>query len=301
MPGIYDQTMSRKRFLRVSAGAVGALAMSRTATLWGASEGTADGQTVRMALLSDTHIPADATDQYRGFLPVENLKQVVPQVREAQPAGVIISGDAARLDGQAADYEALRSLLQPLAELSPIYIGLGNHDNRDNFFTVFGPAHDARQAVNPKYVLQVETAPVRLIVLDSLLYVNKVAGLLGKAQRDWLARHLEQSDDKPTVLFVHHTLGDGDGDLLDADRLFGIVQPHSQVKAIFYGHSHRYALDERDGVKLVNLPAVGYNFNDAEPVGWVEATFSADGVDLGLRAIGGNRQQDGKTKSVRWA
>lgn len=302
MPGIYDETMmSRKSFLRVTSGALGALAVGHTTALLADPNVPAEGESVRMALLSDTHTPADATDEYRGFLPVENLKTVVPQVLEAKPAGAIISGDAARLDGQTADYEALQAILQPIAEIAPIYIGLGNHDNRDNFFKVFDAKNESRQAVKGKNVLQVETAPVRLIVLDSLLYVNKVAGLLGKAQRGWLERHLDQSDDKPTALFVHHTLSDGDSDLLDVDRLLRIIKPHPKVKAIFYGHSHRYAFDEVHGVKLVNLPAVGYNFGDSQPVGWVEAVFSSEGVDLTLHAIGGNRQQDGKTTSVSWA
>jgi hypothetical protein len=51
---------------------------------------------------------------------------------------------------------------------------------------------------------------------------------------------------------------------------------------------------------LINLPAVGYNFNDGEPVGWVEASFTAEGGDFRLRAIGGNTEQDGKRVSLRW-
>ncbi|MEZ6073555.1 MAG: metallophosphoesterase [Pirellulales bacterium] len=94
-------------------------------------------------------------------------------------------------------------------------------------------------------MLVYETAPVRVLVLDSLLYVNQVAGLLGKAQRQWLTDFLSGAPPKPTVLFVHHTLGDGDGELLDADRLFDIIEPHQQVKAVFYGHSHQYRFERR--------------------------------------------------------
>ena len=72
---------------------------------------------------------------------------------------------------------------------------------------------------------------------------TKLPDYLGKAQRQWLADFLAGSDDRPTVLFVHHTLGDGDGDLLDINRLYRLVRPHRKVKAIFYGHSHEYAID----------------------------------------------------------
>src|SRR5206468_5857710 len=109
---------------------------------------------------------------------------------------------------------------------------------------VFDHPSGNRQKVAGKHVLVIERPSMRLIVLDSLFYVNKAAGLLGKAQRDWLDRYLEASDDQPTVIFVHHTLGDGDGDLLDVERLFRLTRPHKTVKAIIYGHSHKYAFSQ---------------------------------------------------------
>ena len=102
------------------------------------------------------------------------------------------------------------------------------------------------------------------------------------------------------MLFVHHTLGDGDGELLDVQRLFELVQPQKKVRAIIYGHSHKYAFSQEAGIHLVNIPAVGYNFSDEEPVGWVDAFFTPRGVDLKLNAFGGNREGDGKTKSLTW-
>ena len=212
------------------------------------------------------------------------------------------SGDVARLEGKLADYEQVRTLLQPLADVAPIGMGLGNHDDRQNFGQVFpsaGPFAD--QSVSGKHVVVFEHAVVRVIVLDSLLYVNEVAGLLGKQQREWLAGYLTEQDNRPTVLFVHHTLGDEDGELLDVERLYAIVEPHRNVKAIFFGHSHRYELTRRGRLHLVNLPAVGYNFSDNQPVGWVEGMFHETACALTLRAIGGNRADDGRTITLDWA
>ena len=53
-------------------------------------------------------------------------------------------------------------------------------------------------------------------------------------------------------------------------------------------------------VLLVGLPALGYNFSDAEPVGWVDARFRPDGVSLTLRALAGNRADDGQTSFLEW-
>ena len=299
MPGIFHRPVNRRKFLSHSTRALALLALSKHAGLLG--QEAADGEkTVHLALLSDTHVPADSKNEYRKFLPWDNLKTVVPQVIESRPECVILNGDAARLTGELADYEAVKHLLAPLAERAPVYIGLGNHDDRDNFFKVFDQPSGNRQKVAGKHVLLIERPAVRLVLLDSLLYVNKTAGLLGKSQRDWLARYLETSDSRPAVLFVHHTLGDGDGDLLDVERLFQLARPHKAVKAIIYGHSHKYAFTQEDGIHLVNIPAVGYNFSDDEPVGWVDAVLTAKGADLKLRAVGGNRAADGKSRSLTW-
>jgi 3',5'-cyclic-AMP phosphodiesterase len=48
------------------------------------------------------------------------------------------------------------------------------------------------------------------------------------------------------------------------------------------------------------LPAVGYNFRDQDPVGWVEADFTTAGVDLTLHASAGNRSEDGKRQFLEW-
>ena len=297
MPGLYFQPVDRKTFLSTAVRMASATALAQLARSPLAAEDSS--MEAHLALLSDTHIPADPNNEYRGFRPVDNLRQIVPQVVAANPQSVIVNGDAARLKGLREDYNSLKDLLAPVASRSPIYIGLGNHDDRSNFFDVFADA-GSDETVAGKHVTVFDRGAVRFIVLDSLLYVDKVAGLLGKTQRDWLGNFLENSDDRPHVLFVHHTLGDGDGDLLDVDRLFKIISQHQKVKALFYGHSHAYAQERRGHIHLINLPAVGYNFNDSQPVGWVDARFSRQGVSMVLHAIGGNLLGNGKTTTIEW-
>jgi 3',5'-cyclic AMP phosphodiesterase CpdA len=271
--------------------------LGRRPILGGASE---DGGTARWAFLSDTHIPADPEDNYRGFYPYRNLRKVVAQISADLPEGLIITGDLARLEGLRDDYVNARKLLSPIIEERPVCVALGNHDNRQNFLEVFSEPGGNKQPVKGKHVVTVETGPVRLVVLDSLLYVNKVAGLLGQAQRAWLADTLGAGDDKPTILFFHHTLGEGDGDLLDVPRLFDLIKPASQVKALVFGHSHVHNYSEFEGIHLINLPASGYNFHDAQPLGWVDARLTAEGGQFTLRAVDGNTNADGSVKELRW-
>ncbi len=254
----------------------------------------------RWAWLADTHVPEDKENEYRGFYPQENFKKVVPQVMEQKPDGIVITGDLARLEGKPGDYAAMKEILQPAMEEMPVCMALGNHDHRGNFLSAFEKNPGEKQDVSGKHVVVIDTGPVRFVVLDSLLYVNKVAGLLGKAQRAWLKQFLSQSDEKPIILFFHHTIGDGDGDMLDFDRVMRIVQPHSQVKAMVYGHSHVYRLGVKDGIQLINLPAVGYNFRDSEPVGWVEAKVTSSQGKLTLHAFDGESSKDGSETLLEW-
>jgi len=288
MPLLLPGSISRRTFL--AAAAAGAPLLSLKAR--SASE-------THWALLSDTHIPADVDNVYRGFKPHNNLKRIIPEVVDAKPEGALICGDLARLEGLPEDYKNLRSLLEPLSSKTPIAGLLGNHDNRENFLGAFGPQAGA-QTIKDRHVSVIETPHVRFINLDSLVKPNSTPGFLGRAQRQWLAAYLAGSSKTPTVIAVHHTLEDSDGALMDAPRLFDVIAPHANVKAVFYGHSHEYSFKSWDRLMLVNLPAVGYNFNDREPVGWVDARFTEAGAALTLRAFGGNTSANGKTTTITW-
>lgn len=295
MPEIFHRPIERRSALRIGtlAGLGALVGMPR---LFAAGE---DSESLHLALLSDTHVPGDQRNAH-GQNPWNNLKRIIPEVVAARPDGVIVNGDAARTEGLEEDYRELKALLSPAAAITPVYIGMGNHDDRANFHKVFSEDTHASE-VKGKCVLVIEHALVRVLVLDSLLYVNRVAGFLGKAQRSWLLEYLERNKDRPVVLFVHHTLGDNDGDLLDADRMFGILERHPQVKAVFYGHSHVWSLSRRKALHLVNLPAVGYSFSDKQPLGWVDARLDGSGADLTLRAFGGNLHGNGGTTRIEWA
>jgi 3',5'-cyclic-AMP phosphodiesterase len=204
-------------------------------------------------------------------------------------------------------------MLTPTAQRTPIFLTLGNHDHRGHFVDVFAheeavagavvrgtrhPIHSTA-AQRRRIACVIEGSPVRLILLDSLFVVNVVSGFLGRPQRDWLEGYLTQADATPTVIGMHHDLGQGDQHLLDTDRFLEIIRPHRNVKAVLYGHSHRLRHDEWEGIHLFNLPAVGYSF-DAQPLGWIDARLRAEGADFTVRAVAGETSQDGRTFSLAW-
>ena len=172
MPGVFYQPIERRDFLKISgtAGLAALVSGCRSTKELGQSADT--GKTLHLALLSDTHIPADQKNGSRGFNPWENLKQIVPQVVETQPEAVIICGDAARLEGLEGDYKELRGLLEPVAAKAPVLIGLGNHDDRANFNKVFTHPAGDKAGIKDKHVVVLDNEVVRIVVLDSLMYVN---------------------------------------------------------------------------------------------------------------------------------
>jgi len=296
MSQVSDNRMNRRQVLKAGLALAGGLAVLRPHR----SSGQPPKDDAPWAFLSDTHIAADPENNHRGFYPYRNLEKVLPQVASSRPEGLVITGDLARLTGHVGDYENARKLLAPIADERPVYLAMGNHDDRANFRRVFEKPAGERHEPGGRHVIAVDAGPVRFLILDSLMLTNETAGLLGKAQRTWLENHLRTSDDKPVILFVHHTVGDEDDDLLDAPRLFALVKPANKVKAILYGHSHEYEFSERDGIHLINLPATGYTFDDVQPVGWVEARLTGQGGDFVLHAIAGNTHADGQTTKLRW-
>lgn len=266
-----------------------------------ATRARAANETVRIALISDTHIAADPTDTFRGFSPHQNLTRVVQQVSGAQFDLGLVNGDLARKSGEPADYTAFTKFFDPIAEKMPTVVTLGNHDDRKNARSALAKRSGDIQSVEQKLVTTIDAGPFHLVLLDSLMATNIAAGQLGHNQREWLTGYLDAQKAKPLLVFVHHNPDpDNDGALVDADRLLAILRPRRQVKALFFGHSHVYTTTQQEGLHLVNLPATGYNFADGNPVGWVEATFSARSAALKLHAIAGETAADGKTSTLTW-
>ena len=92
-----------------------------------------------MALLSDIHIAANPKQIERTVNMTHNLKAVTEEVMAwpQRPGMVFINGDVAFKSGTTHDYAAVLGLLRPLREEGlPIHLGMGNHDDRENFWKV---------------------------------------------------------------------------------------------------------------------------------------------------------------------
>jgi Icc protein len=247
------------------------------------------------ALVADTHIAADPAARTRGQTMADNLRAVVADIlvlaREDAPRGVFIDGDLALKQGQPGDYRTFLTLIEPLRRAGlPIHLALGNHDDRDSFREILGALAPPETAVVARHVSIVQGPGARFVVLDSLDRPDVTPGVLGEAQRAWLARQLDDRPDATTILLVHHNLDAASRSALtDTEALLEVIRPRRQVKAVVFGHTHVWDARDDAGLHLINLPAVGYPFAANQPIGWCQFRPSPEGGELTLRTIGGDR------------
>jgi 3',5'-cyclic AMP phosphodiesterase CpdA len=194
-----------------------------------------------IAQISDLHIQPEGQKAY-GIVDTNRcLAAAIAQLNRLQPQPdlVIATGDLVD-ERTEAEYTMLKSLVAELR--APLYLAMGNHDNREVFRQVFPhlPYMPATGWVH--YVL--EDWPLRLIVLDTLVdgegYGNMDAERLG-----WLAARLADNPQKPTMIFMHHPPFATRLQGMDALRCRGnaalaqLIQQYPNVQRVACGHLHR--------------------------------------------------------------
>lgn len=269
----------------------------------------ADADPHRVALLSDPHIgeKADTTD--RDCNMHDRLKQVAAEVAKLapRPACAVVNGDLAHKSGTAAEYKLFASLIEPVREAGvPLHLGLGNHDNFTRFAEGLDKLRPKDKPVEGKQVTVVELDRANLFVLDSYDPKNAVGGILGEEQLKWLAKALDDRKTKPALVFAHHPLqfdapktGKSSG-IADTTDFWPVLKERPQVKAYVFGHTHTWKLAEKDGIHLINLPAIGYPFAKAEVTGWLDASLTEKGAKLEVRAIDPKHAKHGDKAELTW-
>ena len=254
--------------------------------------------------LRHAHPGRSSASRPLGQTPAENLRAVVADIlaQPARPEAVLINGDLALKDGQPGDYATFLAALAPLRKAGiPLHLALGNHDDRGNFRQAIRGVIGAEARVEEKQVGVFEALGHRFAVLDSLDKVNGTPGRLGGPQIAWLGRDLDSHRDRPTVIFVHHNPRSAPGvGLLDDDALFDVITPRPWVKALVFGHTHRWTRAREAGLHLVNLPAVAYTFEPGEPLGYCRLRSTPDGATIELRDVLRKAATPGETLSLSW-
>src|SRR5579872_2932143 len=190
--------ISRRRFLAGSLAAGAGFLLDRNLP---AAEQKADAHD--WALVSDAHIAADRKQMNRGANMTDNFNAVAREITSLprQPSAVLITGYLAFNTGEVADYATVTELLRPLRESGiPVHLTLGNHDERKHFQNALDQDQAASRPLADRQAALLRSPCANWFVLDSLEQTNSTPGLLGEAQRAWLAGALDANTDKPALV-----------------------------------------------------------------------------------------------------
>ena len=155
-----------------------------------------DTELTAIAQISDPHVGlhTDFADS------IEALEKAVAAVGAMDPApvAVLLTGDLT-YDGNPAEYECVRELLEPLE--MPVHPIPGNHDRRENLRDAFSD-HPGIAAAGEFLDYVVDCGPVRVLNLDTQIE-GEAGGAIGAKRIDWIERELGLLDG-PSILAMHH-------------------------------------------------------------------------------------------------
>jgi 3',5'-cyclic AMP phosphodiesterase CpdA len=192
--------------------------------------------------LSDTHIREPERLAYGRLDTAPYLRRAVTAICRLpqKPNAVVITGDLTDF-GRAAEYEHLRTLIQPLS--MPVYLLPGNHDDRQQMRASFPEYSYLGKEGFIQY--SVPIGDLQLITLDTVVPLASEGSLCGE-RLAWLAVELEKSRHRPVVVAMHHPpfqtlIGHMDeiGLLSGAHELEKLLKLFPNVERVICGHLHR--------------------------------------------------------------
>jgi len=207
----------------------------------------------KVIVFTDTHMQPETKPGK--FDPARQLEKGIAHVNtfNGDADHVIFCGDLTHR-GTVESYEMLRDSLENLK--LPYTLLMGNHDNRENFLSVFPKSQRDENGFLQKVIKFPEA---RLVLLDTLNgppynYPESHKGLLCEKRLDWLDRQLTDAGEQPCIIFMHHPPHDTGFKAMDTIKLthsesfYELVQKHGNVRQLVCGHIHRTISGSYNGI-----------------------------------------------------
>lgn len=211
---------------------------------------------VRLLQITDTHLLDGERPAFGNFNTERSFMKVVARLRDELPAdAILVTGDLADRAERGA-YEKLGDELSVLD--TPVFCIPGNHDDPDLMRSLY--ADDPVRYVNAKVFNE------WAIVFLSTQAQGRVDGYLSSEELLRLEAHLTEFADKHVLICLHHhpvlihsSWMDGMR-LSNPDPLFEILDAHSNVRGMIWGHIHQAFDTLRKGVRLLGSPSTCIQF-----------------------------------------
>jgi len=209
---------------------------------------------IRVAQVTDCHLPADPKGRYRGIDPRLNLEALVEKINANQPDLLLLTGDLSE-DGSRDSYQALQSIFQSLE--TPVLALPGNHDDAGLLEQTFPGSPVDTICVS-------EHGAWQIVRLNSCIAGAPEGQVSDRAIAD-LEDHLSNHAGHAQLIALHHqpiAVGNPWIDrypLLNPQPLLQLIDGFSCVKAVVWGHIHQAFAAERDGTAMLGGPSSAIN------------------------------------------
>ncbi len=216
----------------------------------------ADDGSLFIVQITDPHLRKEEDGTLLGMNTRYSLDAVLQLIKQnhATPNAVLATGDLAQ-DGSVEAYQSFDEKVETFD--CPVFWFSGNHDDRDAM----------KQVAGGRGVLEkvVRMGNWQFIFLDSLLE-GEVHGHLSDSELKLLDDTLSERPDLYSMVSFHHHPVDIDCKWLDAiglknrDELLRIIDGHSNVRCLLWGHIHQEIDLVRKGVRLLATPSTCVQF-----------------------------------------
>ncbi|MDO3387885.1 3',5'-cyclic-AMP phosphodiesterase [Gilvimarinus sp. SDUM040013] len=217
----------------------------------------AGAKPMRLVHITDTHLGMADGETLLGLNTDQSLKDVLELIQREQPHidAMVCTGDIA----SSPEPDCYRRYIDTVLERFACPQGWlpGNHDSTEVMLNLDHPHLPVCRTMDMGAWL--------IVLLDSSV-PGHVHGELTASELGFLDDTLSANADRPTLVMLHHqpvAVGSGWIDqyiVRNSEQLFAVIERHSQVKALSWGHVHQLFDEYRGGVQLLATPSTCVQF-----------------------------------------
>jgi Icc protein len=205
-----------------------------------------------------------------GVNSTKNLTKIIQQINKLDFDALLISGDLTH-NGTLNSYHILKKILSPINQ--PIFVIAGNHDNPNNLAQVF----------EDNLFKTFKLGDWEVININSVQTL-KTSGFVHQKNLQQLDKLLSKSNSKYIIVVLHHPIvpmnssWDDKLSLENPQDLFKILDKHSKIRTVLFGHSHESAQFFHTGFNIISCPSTALQFNQETRIGFNKYSLNNNGT-----------------------